>query len=44
MMHLRVETSRTRDDARVDVFDTIVRFCNPRRGHSTLGYESPTAF
>ncbi|MGY6644050.1 MAG: IS3 family transposase [Salinarimonas sp.] len=35
---------RTRDDARVDVFDYIERFYNPRRRHSTLGYLSPVEF
>ncbi len=35
---------RTRDEARADVFDYIERFYNPRRRHSTLGYESPVAF
>ncbi len=35
---------RTRDDARSDVFDYIERFYNPRRRHSTIGYESPMAF
>jgi putative transposase len=35
---------RTRDEARADVFDCIERFNNPRRRHSTLGYESPVAF
>lgn len=35
---------RTRDDARVDVFDYIERFYNPRRRHSTLGYLSSVEF
>ena len=35
---------RTRDAARVDVFDYIERFYNPRRRHSTLGYLSPIEF
>lgn len=48
-MSLKVErverkVYRTRDRARADVFDYIERFYNPRRRHSTLGYESPTAF
>lgn len=35
---------RTRDQARVDVFDYIERFYNPVRRHSTLGNVSPLAF
>lgn len=35
---------RTRDGDRVDVFDDIERFYNPRRRHSKLGYLSPMAF
>ncbi len=35
---------RTRNDARVDVFDYIERFYNPKRRHSTLGYLSPNDF
>ena len=35
---------RTRDQARVDVFDYIERFYNPVRRHSTLGYVSPLEF
>lgn len=35
---------RTRDDARVDVFDYIELFYNRRRRHSTLGYLSPIEF
>ena len=38
------KTYRTRDEARVDGFDYIERFYNPRRRRSTLGYESPMAF
>jgi putative transposase len=34
----------TRDDARIDVFDYVERFDNPRWRHSTIGYESPMAF
>jgi putative transposase len=34
---------RTRDQARADVFDSIERFYNPIRRHSTIGYCSPTA-
>jgi putative transposase len=35
---------RTRNDARVDIFDYIERFYNPTRRHSTLGYVSPIDF
>jgi len=35
---------RARDDLRVDVFDYIERFYNPRRRHSTIGYISPEQF
>ena len=37
---------RTRDAARADVFDYIkhLRFYNPKRRHSKLGYLSPMAF
>ncbi len=35
---------RTRDQARADVFDTVERFYNPRRRHSTIGYLSPMEF
>jgi putative transposase len=35
---------RTRGDARVDVFDCIERFYNPRRRHSILGCLSPVEF
>ena len=38
------KTYRVRDEAWVDVFHHIDRFYNPRRGHSTLNYESPIAF
>jgi putative transposase len=37
-------TYRTRDEARVDVFDYIECFYNPRRRHSTIGYLSPVEF
>jgi hypothetical protein len=42
----RVErkTYRPRDEARVDVFDYIERFYNPKRRHSTIGYLSPMEF
>jgi len=36
--------SRTRDDAKADVFDYIERFYNPKRRHSTIGYLSPMEF
>jgi putative transposase len=32
------DLSCTRDQARVDVFDYIERFYNPKRRHSTIGY------
>jgi putative transposase len=35
---------RTRDAARVDVFDYIERFYNTIRRHSTIGYLSPVEF
>lgn len=35
---------RTREEARLDVFDYIERFYNPTRRHSTLGYFSPAQF
>ena len=35
---------RTRDEARVDVFDYIERFYNPKRRHPTIGYMSPMEF
>lgn len=35
---------RTRDEARVDVFDYIERFYNPKRRRSTLGYVSSIEF
>lgn len=37
-------TYRTRDQANADVFDSIERFYNPRRRHSTLGDLSPMEF
>lgn len=33
------KTYRTRDEARADVFDYVERFYNPKRRHSTLGYQ-----
>ena len=39
-----MQTYRTHDDARADVFDYIERFYNPRRRHSKLGYLSPMEF
>jgi transposase InsO family protein len=38
------KTYRFRDEAKVDVFDYIERFYNPKRRHSTLGYLSPIEF
>jgi putative transposase len=35
---------RTRDEAKVDVFDYIERFHNAKRRHSTIGYMSPVEF
>ncbi len=35
---------RTRDEARMDVFDYIERFYNPKRRHSTLGQINPVEF
>lgn len=37
-------TYRTRNEARVDVFDYIERFYNATRRHSTIGYLSPVEF
>lgn len=41
---VRRKTYRTRKQARVDVFDYIERFYNPKRRHSTIGYLSPMTF
>ena len=41
---IRRKVYPTHDDARADVFDYIERFYNPRRRHSTIGYESPMTF
>lgn len=41
---IRGEVYRTRDAARVDVFDYIERFYNTIRRHSTIGYLSPAEF
>jgi len=38
------KTSRTREDAKADVFDYIERFYNAKRRHSTIGYMSPMEF
>src|SRR5271169_3707343 len=38
------KTYRTRDEAKADVFDYIERFYNPKRRHSTIGYNSPAEF
>jgi len=38
------DSSRTRADARLAVFDRIEAFCDPDRRHSALGYLSPAEF
>jgi putative transposase len=38
------KTYRTRDEARVDVFEYIERFYNQKRRHSTIGFVSPMEF
>jgi putative transposase len=38
------KTYRTRDEARADVFDYIERFYNPKRRHSTIGYQRWSCF
>lgn len=38
------KVSRTRDQARADVFDYVECFYNPSRRHSTIGYVSPMEF
>jgi putative transposase len=35
---------RSRAEAKADVLDYIEHFYNPRRRHSTLGYQSPIEF
>ena len=35
---------RTRTEARLAVFDFIEGFYNPRRRHSSLGYDSPAVY
>jgi len=35
---------RTREAARMAVFDFIEAFCNPRRRHSALGYLCPSEY
>ena len=35
---------KTRDEARADIFDCIVRFYNPKRRHSTFKGLSPVEF
>ena len=42
--HTGNKTYRTRDEARMDVFDYIERFYNSKRRHSTIGYLSPMEF
>lgn len=34
----------SREQTRVDVFDYIERFYNPKRRHSVIGYVSPVTF
>jgi transposase InsO family protein len=34
----------TREDAKQDSFEYLEVFCNRRRRHSTLGYDSPAEF
>jgi len=38
------ESFRTRTEARLAVFDFIESFYNPRRRHSSIGYDSPASF
>ena len=40
----RQDDTRTRDEAKSDVFDYIECFYNPKRRHSTIGYLSPVEF
>ena len=35
---------KSRQEARICIFEYIASFCNPRRLHSTLGYRSPDLF
>lgn len=37
-------TFKTRDQARLEVFDFVEGFYNPRRRHSALGYRSPAEY
>lgn len=41
---IKRKTYRTRKQARADVFDYIECFYNPKRRHSTIGYQSPITF
>jgi len=41
---IALKVYRTRDQARADMFEYIVRFYNPRRRHSTIGYLSSMEF
>lgn len=41
---VRQKVYRTRDAARINVFDYIERFYNATRRHSTIGYLSPVEF
>lgn len=41
---VRRKIYRTQDEARVDLFDYVEMFYNPKRGHSHIGGVSPEAF
>ena len=44
MERIRRKTYRTRDEARLDVFDYIEMFYNPKRKHANNGMLSPIKF